>query len=315
MELQEALDKFLRKKRIERIAEKSLDNYKYNLSTFRTFYSGKVDELSEDDIDDYILWLQEETDLKLATVNNKIKDLRAFLNFCFKQRIVQNRFEIKLLRVNESDIIPFTEHQLREIYDVCISNAYGYFNYPGREMCSYRDYALMRMLEETGMRIGEALRLNINDVDLKRKVIKIWITKNGKSRQTYITTALHQEIKKYLEVRQDFLYDKKLGATSFFITRDGGRLCHKTIQEKIAEYGALAGITGVRCSPHTFRHTFAKNYLMNGGDVFTLKDILGHSSLDMTYRYARLFGIEQQKQYTKVMERYARSKKPITKYS
>lgn len=301
MNLQEALDKFYRKKKIECIAVKSLDNYRYNLSTFRSFYNARVDELTEDDIDDYVLWLQEETDLKLTTVNNKIKDLRAFLNFCFKQGITHGRFEIKLLRIREPDIIPFSDHQLRELYEACLIS--------GKETYNYRDYVLMRMLEETGMRIGEALRLNINDVDLKRNVIQLRHTKNGKSRVTYITTALHKEIKKYLEVRQNFLYDKNLAATSFFINRTGGRLCHKTIQEKIAEYGRFAGITGVRCSPHTFRHTFAKNYLMNGGDVFTLKDILGHSSLDMTYRYARLFGVEQQKQYIKVMERYSKSRR------
>jgi integrase/recombinase XerD len=311
MELQEALDKFMRKKRIERIAPESLKNYEYNLSTFKHFYNGWIDELTEDDIDDYILYLQEGTELKLTTINNKIRDLRAFLNYCYKQGIIPNRFEIKLLRINEPDIIPFEEYQLKAIYDACLNVDNGQINYLGKGMCHRRDYTLMRMLEETGMRIGETLRLDINDVNLKRNTIQLRQTKNGKSRQTYITAALHKEIKLYLEVRQDFLYDKNLAATSFFINREGGRLCSKTIQEKIADYGRLAGVTNARCSPHTFRHTFAKNYLLNGGDVFTLKDILGHSSLDMTYRYARLFGIEQQTQYTKVMERYSRSKKSM----
>jgi len=164
MELQEALDKFMRKKRIERIAAESLDNYKYNLSTFKIFYNGKVDRLTEDDIDDYVLWLQEETELKIGTINSKLRSLRTFLKYCFKQRIIAEKFDIKLLRVNESEIIPFEEHQLKEIYDACLMK--GLINYSGNEMCSYRDYVLMRMLEETGMRIGEALRLNINDVDL-----------------------------------------------------------------------------------------------------------------------------------------------------
>ena len=185
------LDKFMRKKRIERIAVKSLENYRYNLSTFRTFYKGKVDELTEDDIDDYILWLQEETDLKLGSINSKIRSLRTFLKFCFKQGIIQNEIEIKLLRVNETDIIPFEEPQLREIYDACLIK--GLIAYSGREMTSYRDYVLMRMLEKTGMRIGEALRLNINDVDLRSPIRKSNLTSQRLSKE------------KYLEVRQDFL--------------------------------------------------------------------------------------------------------------
>ena len=127
MDLQEALDKFIRKKRIERIAAKSLDNYKHNLTTFKSFYDGRVDELTGDDIDDYILYLQEETELKLTTINNKVKDLRAFLNFCYKQGIITKHFEIKLLRVNEVDIIPFEEHHLKEIYDACLMK--GLTNY------------------------------------------------------------------------------------------------------------------------------------------------------------------------------------------
>jgi len=303
MELQEALDKFMRKKRIERIAPESLKNYEYNLSTFKNFYSGDINELTEDDVDDYILYLQEETDLELTTINNKIRDLRAFLNYCHKQKFIAEKIEVKLLRVNDPEIIPFEEYQLRNLYDACLKVDNGKINYLGKGMCHRRDYTLMRMLEETGMRIGETTRLNINDVDLRRNTIQVRRTKNGESRQTYITTALHKEIQLYLEVRQDFLFDKNLAATSFFINRDGGRLSVTNIQEKIADYGKLAGITEVRCSPHTFRHTFAKNFLINGGDIFTLKDILGHKTLEMTYRYARLFGTEQQNQYTKVMER------------
>jgi integrase/recombinase XerD len=276
-----------------------------------TFYQGQssnLSDISDDTIDDYILWLQEETELKLVTINNKIRDLRAFMNFCFKKNYIPKKLEIKLLRIDEPLITPFTPEQLDEIYDACLSGTKGLF-YKGKEMVRYRDYVLMRMLEETGMRIGEVLRLNIYDVDLKRKTIQIKKAKNGKSRVTYITTALHKELKKYLEIRQDFLYDKNLAATSFFINKDGGRLTHSTVQDRITDYGKLAGITNVRCSPHTFRHTFAKNYLLNGGDIFTLKDILGHRTLEMTYRYARLFGIEQQKQYIKVMEKYSKSKR------
>ncbi len=135
MELQEALDKFMRKKKIERIAPESMKNYEYNLLTFKNFYSGRVDDLTEDDIDDYILYLQEETELKLTTINNKIRDLRAFLNYCYKQKFISERFEIKLLRMNEPDIIPFEEQQLKAIYDACLNVDNGKINYLGLQLC------------------------------------------------------------------------------------------------------------------------------------------------------------------------------------
>lgn len=311
MQTQEAIDRFIRKKKIERIAPKSLENYQYNLSTFKSFYDDDMDKLTEDDVDDYILYLQEETLLTLSTINNKIRDLRAFLNFCYKKEIIKKPIEIRLLRTSDPDIIPFEDYQLKKLYEACLELDSPMY-YTGKEICHYRDYIIMRLLEETGMRISEALNLNINnDVDLKRNAIHLRHTKNGKSRVTYITAALSKEIKIYLEARQSFLREKNLAATSFFISVTGARLAKRTIQARIAKYGELAGITNVRCSPHTFRHTFAKNYLMNGGDVFTLKDILGHSTLEMTYRYARLFGSVQQSQYIKVMEKYSKTKQAL----
>ena len=70
-----------------------------------------------------------------------------------------------------------------------------------------------------------------------------------------------------------------------FLTRSGEALTTNRIETIIEDYGRKAGIVGVRCSPHTFRHTFAISYLRNGGDVFTLQQILGHETLDMVRKY------------------------------
>jgi integrase/recombinase XerD len=85
----------------------------------------------------------------------------------------------------------------------------------------------------------------------------------------------------------------------------------RTIQENIKTYGKMAQITGVRVSPPTFRHTMAKFYIINGGDIFTLQQILGHSTLDMVRYYVELFGTdikEQHKKYSPVenMAKYRR---------
>jgi integrase/recombinase XerD len=74
-----------------------------------------------------------------------------------------------------------------------------------------------------------------------------------------------------------------------FLSERGLPLTESGIQQMLRRYSRKAGISGVRCSPHTFRHTFAKNYLLNGGDVFSLQKILGHSSLASVRTYLNLF--------------------------
>src|SRR5690625_6910135 len=69
-------------------------------------------------------------------------------------------------------------------------------------------------------------------------------------------------------------------------------MSRKAVQDRIAKYGRMANITNVRCSPHTFRHTFAKMSIRNGADVFALQKILGHQTLDMVRTYVNLFSTE-----------------------
>lgn len=292
------MEQFLKKSRIKN-NEKTTENYKLSLTTFKNFYAGELDKLSLDDIDDYTISLQDKG-LKLTTINNRLRDLRVFLNWCYKNKYIE-RIEIHLLKNHEIDIMPLELEQLKEIYEACRYN---------ESFCNYRDYIIMRILEETGIRISECLKLRINDVDLDRQTIKINLTKNKKNRPVYFTQAMLKELKKYLELRQQFLYNKNLAATSFFVTNSGGQPSKRNIQARIKKYGELAGIP-VRVSPHTFRHTFARNYLVNGGDMIVLQEILGHSSLDMVRRYVRLFSHDKQDQYNTVMAKYNRHKRKL----
>lgn len=293
--MQESTEKFYRKCRIKGLTTGTIDGYRYSLSTFQQFYQGNLNELAQDDIDEYAEHLLD-TYTNITTVNNKLRDLRVFL------RWADLKHEINLIKNNEPAIIPLKIWQLKEIYDACLLN-------DNQNYCHYRDYIIMRVLEETGMRISEVLRLQVRDMNMKTLTIHIRESKNKKARVTFFTQALAKEIGFYLELRQQFLYSKQLAATSLFTNNHGQPLARRTISENITEYGEMAGITGVRVSPHTFRHTFAKNYLLNGGDIFTLKDILGHSTLDMVYRYARLWDNQRSNQYQRVMENYTRSKK------
>ena len=82
-----------------------------------------------------------------------------------------------------------------------------------------------------------------------------------------------------------------------FLARDGRPLTSAAIQHALRRLGGRAGLDGVRTNPHTFRHTFAKLYLLNGGDLFSLQRILGHTTLDMVRRYVNLDTDEVKRQH------------------
>src|SRR5690606_24923411 len=94
---------------------------------------------------------------------------------------------------------------------------------------------------------------------------------------------MKRQLRKYLAVRGE------LDTPNLFVTIDNTPLTKRQLQERIAKYGRMAGIKNVRCSPHTFRHTFAKMAVQNGADVFALQAVLGHASLEMVRNYVNLF--------------------------
>ncbi|MDF2652669.1 MAG: integrase, partial [Paenibacillus sp.] len=83
------------------------------------------------------------------------------------------------------------------------------------------------------------------------------------------------------------------------VNMDNEQISTRALQDKMQAYSCAADITGVRVSPHTFRHTMAKFYNLNGGDPFTLRRILGHASLKMVDYYIELFSSDIKQQHKK----------------
>lgn len=139
------------------------------------------------------------------------------------------------------------------------------------------------------MRVSELRYLKPDDVWLEDGMIKV-LGKGNKECLIPIGKQVQRCLWRYTErcrpepmgIRRDFL----------FLTREGRPLTKGRVEKIISYYGEKAGIVGVRCSPHTFRHTAAVKFLRNGGDVFSLQRMLGHSSLEMTRKYCELADID-----------------------
>ena len=157
-----------------------------------------------------------------------------------------------------------------------------------RGFLGLRDRVLMLLLLDTGMRLSEALGLRLDDLDFETATMRV-LGKGRKDRIVGLSADLSQQLRRYLQRRQAALADIGRPTCPWLLpNHNGGKAGPKTFQTPLRRYASLAGITRVRVSPHTFRHTFAVWFVRHGGSPFHLQKILGHSSLDMSRRYCEL---------------------------
>jgi integrase/recombinase XerD len=145
----------------------------------------------------------------------------------------------------------------------------------------YRNWVIVNYMLGTGNRAGTILNIKIEDLDFESGNI---ILKKLKGRKQYyipISKSLAQILREYV------IYRKGETSDFLFCTAYGKPLTLNGLETEIAKYNKIRGVE--KTSLHKFRHTFAKQWILNGGDIFRLQKILGHSSLDMVRKYVNMF--------------------------
>lgn len=291
-DLEEALDVYLHDCKIRNLSEYTLKYYKKEILTVKKI-------LDEQDIDfvpirittqivkeNIILYMLEAKKLKDVSVNTRLRALRAFFNFLYKESyIYTNPFDdVKLIKQKRSVVPTFTIEQLQALLrQPDLSTFTG-----------VRDYTMILLFVETGMRVKELEGLAVSDVKWEDSMILIRDGKGYKERLVPIQAKMKKQLQSYLKVRGSVTDEDAL-----FITLDYGPLSKRQIQSRISFYGKQADIKGVRCSPHTLRHTFAKLSVKGGAGIFQLQQILGHTSMEMVRRYVNLFSDDVKEQHRK----------------
>ncbi|WP_046214804.1 tyrosine-type recombinase/integrase [Paenibacillus wulumuqiensis] len=218
------------------------------------------------------------------TINKLIRTWRAFFNYLVEEGHLAQSPMSKLgaIRSEKRIIETFTDDQLRMLFDA-----------PNKKtFTGYRDYVIMSTLLDTGVRISELERLDLSDINWADRILRVY-GKGRKERFVPFSRRLEKMLRTYLELRGS------LSTEALFVNIDDKRFKSRGMQQTIKNYGDITGIKGVRCSPHTFRHTCAKLYIMNGGDAFSLQKLLGHESLVVTRMYVNLFSQDLSKQHQK----------------
>ncbi|SEI14489.1 integrase/recombinase XerD [Halobacillus karajensis] len=232
-----------------------------------------------------ILYMKNYKGNRIVTINTRLRALRALFNFLSKQKhIPKNPFEnIKLLKDRKTVIATFTREQLKKL-----------FKQPDlKTFTGIRDYTIMMLMLESGIRVNELAGLSLNDIRWEDDLICIRNAKSYRERLVPIQNEMKKQLKKYIAIRG------YVETEAIFVTVDGTRLTKRGIQQRIIKYGDMAKIKDVRCSCHTFRHTFAKLSVQQGANIFELQTILGHTSMEVVKIYVNLFGNDVRESHKK----------------
>ena len=148
-----------------------------------------------------------------------------------------------------------------------------------------RNWAMMLTFLDGMLRLSELVNLEVGDVSLTAHSIRIRHGKGDKERIVFMGKRLTRAMQDWLHVRSQYLGEDRL-----FITKTGSSLTKRSVSRILKRLSAKARIEGVRCSPHTLRHTGATLFIRYGGDPFSLQRLLGHSDISTTMIYVHMAG-------------------------
>jgi integrase/recombinase XerD len=242
-------------------------------------------QITMDDVENAVILRMIERGCKETTINAKLRALRAFYKFLARKGIVNSEIadNIKLMKERKNVIETFSAMQISQLF-----RAIDKERFTGQ-----RDYTMLLVMLETGIRLRELVGIRLDHVDIRGGFIRISEAKGNKERYVPIQHAVRNQLKRYMKLRGSLDHDV------LFVNIDNEPLTKRQVQNRIHELGDYAGIKNVRCSPHTFRHTFAKMAVQNGANVFELQAILGHTTLDMVRKYVNLFSSDIAKGHSK----------------
>lgn len=260
----------------------TISYYRQNVGMFRRYLVqvDKTDLISKvvrQDIDGFVEH-EKARGMSNNTINIRLRGVRALFSYLHDMKYIAVHPMVKypLLKIRNANINAFSMKQLRQLLSA-----------PDRRtFTGLRDYTLMLLLVETGLRLSEVTAVQVDDVKLSEGLVFVRHTKGHMHRHVPIQAKMKEQLRRYIKIRGT------CETENLFVTLGGASMARETIQKIVGKYGKQAGITGVRCSPHTLRHTFAKMSVMNGAGVFELQKILGHSTMEMVKVYVNLYSGE-----------------------
>jgi len=273
--LDDAFNQFIKMCKIKNLSPKTTETYEIHYYIFTKFIDKQtlISDIKEDTIDDYIMYLKQDGKRRDITINSYLRSLRAFLYYLMASNLVE-KFTIHMLKVDKKIKETYSDDELKLL-----------LKKPDVKTCDFTEYktwVFSNYLLATGNRISSALNLCIKDLDFENLLIDVTKTKNRKSQIIPMSSTLSLILQEYLQYRNGNS-DEYVFCNSY-----GEKGNVHTYQGLLQRYNRKRGV--MKTSAHLYRHTFAKQWILNGGDIFRLQKILGHSDLTVVKEYVNMFG-------------------------
>lgn len=292
------IDDFMDYCTVKNLAEKTINSYEQTLRLLSRYLIEVQNVKSAEDtkelhIREYIKYLQdrgkytvtsnEETQninfpenredygkkIEITTINNYIRNIKVFYNYLYKNRYITSNPVTRIKEIKCSrKVVGFIKNdefnRLLRIFDLS-------------KFHEYRDYIITQLIFDTGMRLGETLLIKEKDIDYINRTILLPSenTKGKKDRYVFFSEEMLKQLRRWLKYK-----DRYRQSEYIFCTNKGKPLSVSNYETNFKKYGVRIGLEEIH--PHMLRNNFAKRFLMQGGDIYTLSRILGHSSVKVT---------------------------------
>jgi integrase/recombinase XerC/integrase/recombinase XerD len=279
--------------RTEGKSQSTIDWYNLALKQLQSFLSkgersSVLAGLGEPEVREFILYLQDRNrwqdnpyvsnrqgKLKAISIQTYVRALRAFFNWLYKEGYTtENRLaNLKPPKAPTKVVEILTEQEIPKVLGCVDRNS----------IAGARDYAMLMLLLDTGLRSGELRNAEVDDTNIEGGYLKV-MGKGSKERVVPFGATVQKTLLRYVVHFRPEPFTPAV--QNLFLTLDGKPLTRNSVKMIFQRITAKSGVK--RLHPHLCRHTFATNYLINGGDVFSLQQILGHTTLEMVRRYVTL---------------------------
>jgi integrase/recombinase XerD len=286
--MNEMFEQFMFLKKSEGLAKRTIQEYYVHYDYFLKYSGGDLssDEMTTEFFCGWISHMLHELELAPATVNIRVRTMRAFLRYIYEEKgwikePIHKRF--KPVKAPIDNVEALTPDEVKRILAVIDDSTYT----------GFRLKVMIFVLLDTMARVGELVNMKRKNLDLKNGVIKLEAidTKIKVERTVPLSPKTVKILNEYLRETEDF------ESEYIFVSYEGLPISESTVRENLSLHGKLAGITNKRVSPHTLRHTGALFYILNNGDPFSLQKILGHSHMNMVRVYIQMSNMDVQSKH------------------